>query len=502
MRIQRFVLFLFLTALIFIAVASPVGAATQAEINNAISTGVVWLASNQNADGSWGHSYPTAETGLVVLKLEDYAIEQGMSPFDANYVYKPQVEKGLQYLFDHVNADGSINVEGYSWVYTTSIGLMAISESGAPSKIVTSANPNSNGKTYKEVAQGAVNWLLAAQHAQGGFGYRMDDLSWEDQSNAGWATLGLVYAQKLGISDAAALPGVSNWVTVIQGPSGGSSYTPNSGDYWVNVYKTGSLLYQFKMVGRDSSDPDVQRALDYIAATWDDPSQDPGWYGTPWDAGANYQATFGLMKGFQAQGITTFGPSSINWYDEFADRIVDTQLADGSWPDDYWTSGSGRYLSTSWALLTLERTAELPPAAFGVVKSADTASVSLGGSVTYTYLVSNTGLVSISNIVLTDDKLGTISGPSGGDTTNPGILDPFETWTYTSTTNLFATTTNTATATGLNEAGAEVSSASNGVTVTVTGGNEVPEFPTLVLPAAMMLGMVFVVYSLRITRRD
>ncbi len=144
---------------------------------------------------------------------------------------------------------------------------------------MTSANPNSNGKTYKQIAQGAVDWLLAAQGPQGGFGYEQNSPGWEDQSNAGWATLGLVYAQKFGISDAAALPGIANWVNVIQAPSGASEYTPGGG--WENVYKTGSLLYQFKMVGRGTGDPAVQKALDYLEAHWNDQNQDPGWYGVP-----------------------------------------------------------------------------------------------------------------------------------------------------------------------------------------------------------------------------
>jgi len=499
MKVQRLLLTLIITALLLVTMVPAVSAATQTEIDTAISNGVVWLATHQNAGGSWGSYFPTGETGLAVLKLEDRAIELGMSPFDPAYAYKSNVENGLQYLFDNVQADGSINAEGYEHVYTTSIALMAICESGAPNKMVTSANPNSNGKTYKQIAQKAVDWLLAAQGPQGGFGYELSSPGWEDQSNAGWATLGLVYAQKFGISDAAALPKLANWVTVIQNPvSGGCDYTPGYG--WVNVYKTGSLLYQFKMVGRGTGDPAVVNALTYLNAHWNDPNQDPGWYGS--GAVPHYQGMFSLMKGFEAQGITTFGSGPINWYDDFADRIVDTQNADGSWPTDYW--GSGQVLSTSWALLTLERTTETPPASFDVKKSADTTSVAPGGSVTYTYLVSNTGNVPISSVVLTDDTLGVISGPASGDTSNPGFLDPFETWTYTTTTTLLVTTTNTATAAGMDPTGAPVSVTSDPVTVSVTGvpPHPAPEFPSLAIPAGMILGIAFVVYSIRMTKKD
>jgi len=503
MKVQRLLLTLIITALIVIAMTPVVSAADTAAINNAISKGVAYLASQQNVDGSFNQAgFPTGETGLAVLKLEDRAIELGMSPFDPSYAYHSNVENGLQYLFDHVNADGSINAEGYEHVYTTSIALMAITESGAPNRIVSSSNPNSNGKTYKQIAQEAVDWLLLAQGPQGGFGYEQNSPGWEDQSNAGWATLGLVYAQKFGISDAAALPGIANWVTYIQttsGPyAGASDYVPGYG--WQNLYKTGSLLYQFKMVGRGTSDPSVQMALSYLETYWNDGYDD---YGDPQLLDPpHYQAAFSLMKGFEAQGITTFGSGSIDWYDQISTMIVDNQNPDGSWPTDNWDYGGGRILSTSWALLTLEKTTERPPASFDVVKSADTLTVAPGGAVTYTYLVSNTGGVSISTVVLTDNKLGVIAGPASGDTNSNGKLDPLETWTYTATTNLAVTTTNTATATGADETGAPMSVTSNQVTVKVEGGNEVPEFPSLALPVGMILGISFIVYSLRTTRKD
>jgi hypothetical protein len=58
-----------------------------------------------------------------------------------------------------------------------------------------------------------------------------------------------------------------------------------------------------------------------------------------------------------------------------------------------------------------------------------------GGSVTYTYTVTNPGVVAMNNIVVTDDKCAPISGPSG-DINGNGLLDPGETWTYTCQTNV------------------------------------------------------------------
>jgi len=70
-----------------------------------------------------------------------------------------------------------------------------------------------------------------------------------------------------------------------------------------------------------------------------------------------------------------------------------------------------------------------------------------GGAVTYTKKVTNPGTVALSNVIVTDDKCSSVNYISG-DTNNDSKLDISETWTYTCQSNLTATTTNTATASG------------------------------------------------------
>ena len=63
--------------------------------------------------------------------------------------------------------------------------------------------------------------------------------------------------------------------------------------------------------------------------------------------------------------------------------------------------------------------------------------VSVGSTVTFAYVVTNTGNVPLSNVILTDDKLGTISSHIG-DANGNGLLDLTETWTYTATATALA----------------------------------------------------------------
>ena len=60
-------------------------------------------------------------------------------------------------------------------------------------------------------------------------------------------------------------------------------------------------------------------------------------------------------------------------------------------------------------------------------------TIRVGDLVTWTYVVTNPGDLALSNVVVTDDKLGVISGPDSGDTNVNGVLDLIETWTYTAT---------------------------------------------------------------------
>jgi hypothetical protein len=88
-----------------------------------------------------------------------------------------------------------------------------------------------------------------------------------------------------------------------------------------------------------------------------------------------------------------------------------------------------------------------------------------GGDVTYTYVVTNSGQVPLTNVTVTDDKCSPATYQSG-DTNSDSKLDLTESWTFTCSASLTETTTNTGTATGHD--GDQTVTATDQATVTVS----------------------------------
>jgi hypothetical protein len=193
------------------------GAPTPEEVQAAIDKGVEWLAAAQDGDGFWGDWERCAVTALAVKKLEHHAVDPkwgfGLdSPFHDDYPYKGNVVAGLNWLFE--NCVGTIDIIdqpagdpdsdgdgiGVQWdgrrTYTTGIALMMLCEVVEFERVVESG-PLA-GWTYGEVARDTMDYMAFGQvdagQWRGGWGYE-DNADWADNSNSGYATLGLGFAE-------------------------------------------------------------------------------------------------------------------------------------------------------------------------------------------------------------------------------------------------------------------------------------------------------------------
>lgn len=327
--------------------AAPAQAVTDEEIQDSIERGIAWLVGQQMGNGSWENQ--VAQTGFAVVILAERASDLGYaSPFDEGYPYRENLRDGLNYLFTRATSHPGGILYGNS--YHTGIAMMGVAASGTPNAVVAVGNTAVDGKTYREVLQGNVDFFAATQNPDGGWGYHPDWRS--DNSIAGYVVLGLRYAEAFGCT----IPGplktkLDAWIDYIQDTDGGSGYTqPRE---WKNVLKTGNLLFEMAFVGDTTQSERVGRALGYIGRHWNVPNWDPGWR-------IHYQAMYCLMKGFESLGIGTIEVDGqpVSWYYDFAVVIVATQEPGGSWAWDYW---GGRLLATEWALLTLAKIAPPPP---------------------------------------------------------------------------------------------------------------------------------------------
>jgi hypothetical protein len=338
-----------------------------AQIAASIESGLAWLVSQQSQDGSWAGM--VAYTGFALVKLEDRAFELGYaSPFDADYPYRQNVISGLNFLFGNAatygDGTGICFSQGNHETYSTGIAMMAIAASRSPDMVVNAPGNITDTMTYKDVLQSAVDFFSWSQNPDGGWRYQATDRP-SDNSNSGYAVLGLRYAEAPLYGFACTIPasvkdGLKDFIIGIQDPvdgdtnDGGSYYTTWGEWAWVNLLKTGNLLFEISFAGDNSTSQRAMDAVDYIERHWNDANNDPGW--RPY----NYQAMYCLMKGFESLDINniTVDGEEVDWFEEFAAVIIDTQTEDGSWPPDIW---GDQLLTTVWALFVLEKVAPPPP---------------------------------------------------------------------------------------------------------------------------------------------
>ncbi len=114
-----------------------------------------------------------------------------------------------------------------------------------------------------------------------------------------------------------------------------------------------------------------------------------------------------------------------------------------------WANGWDGY---DTANATVVVSAPLIPPLIHLVKTPDTFVLPFGGgAVTYTYIVTNPGVVPLSDVSVIDDKCTGLPGRvlgDAGDVNKNDLLDPDEVWRFTCVSQLTQTTTNIGTAEG------------------------------------------------------
>lgn len=279
------------------------------------------------------------------------------------------MELAWDYMFSQIKSHGaetglvfSPSICYYHETYNAAVGLMAFANCVYTADldrdmVLTDVNPLVNGLTVAEFLDKLVLWFAWSQHPQGGWTYSPCDNKFveADNSHTGYVVIALRYADLAGAVIPATLKtNLSAFIDLIQDDITGESYYRPTWK-WPNALKQGNLLVEMSFVGDAVGDARVVAAINFLASIWDEPCDDIS--GKGWK---DPQAMYCLMKGFESFGIETItvGMDERDWFTEFADYLMSTQNADGSWP---WSNWADQIVSTCWALFVLEKVAPPPP---------------------------------------------------------------------------------------------------------------------------------------------
>lgn len=359
--------------LLALCAGAPAGAATQAQIDQAIQDGLAWLATQQQTNGQFGSSYALANTATAVLAFEN----EGHFP-GGGTLYSGVVERGLDYIFStcrtypiglqtHGNPDSNGNGLGVyfpqsSYMYETGLVMQAIVASNTPDRVVSGGL--CGGRTYANVMTDVVDFVAFAQIdsnvGRGGWRYDLYNNAggYGDNSVAQWPVLGLVAAEQWGIHAPQWVKDeMQVWVSYIQNSNGGSGYeSPNS---LVNVSKTGGLLVEFFYLGDGQTVDRAARAVAYINNNWNQPAANT------WDGNKGHPyAMFSVFKGLELMQVTSmsYAPASPDtpagdWWGDYAHYLVTSQVHPAT-GQGYWSGYTvwGPHLATPWYIVILQAT--------------------------------------------------------------------------------------------------------------------------------------------------
>src|SRR4030042_4397277 len=273
--------------------------------------------------------------------------KQNADPFSPSYQYVSKVTAGYDLRIKNAVAENDRIYFTRNATYSTGAAMMAVAASNTPASVITTTGQLA-GKTYQDVLEGMMNWMEFAQ--QKGMNHACDEGGWDDsddrddyskradQKNTGYATFGIGFASApspagfgLTIPDGV-LTRLDTYIGNVQDDyDGGSWFEPCRELKWVNILKTGNLLYEMALFGDKLDSERVQNAISYMQNHWNDEgvqseaAQNSVYASMGWKD--SYQAMFTMTKGLEKFGIGTLniGGSNINWFENVSTVIVTNQ---------------------------------------------------------------------------------------------------------------------------------------------------------------------------------
>lgn len=346
MNMQR--RWLFLVGITISQFGTSATAATQAEIDKAISQGVEFLKGQQADNGMWNTGHTLGATALATLAL----LESGVPVND------PAVSRPLNQVRQQIPQN--------THTYTVSLAIMLLDRAG--------------DKRDRPLIKSLGERLAAGQTASGGWSYGVPDRAATergnrviraggrgDNSNTQFAVLGLWVARRHGADVDQQLATAGRYFQQTMSQSTGWGYTPGSAPSpsmtcagliaLATLYGTQSSLQGGKSLGaaRDKrpgggddeekaspkagEDRQVQAALRYLENSIQGRNQSQF---------SDLYFTWSLERVAVIYGLQRIG--TVDWYASGSEYCVGSQRPDGSW-NARW----GTVPETSFVLLFLNR---------------------------------------------------------------------------------------------------------------------------------------------------
>jgi hypothetical protein len=329
------------------------------ESEAAVERGLDWLAAHQNDNGSWSldrfqvNCKHTACSGAGTVVSDPAGTGLVLLPFlGAGHTHqagtrKQTVARGLQWLLDHQQADGT---------WPAPADNRPMYGHGMASIVLCEAYGMTRDPKLREPAQRALDYIVKAQHpASGGWRYKPGQPA--DTSVVGWQVMALKSGEMAGLTvPPKVFDGVKRWLASVEanrpltptplprgerGRGEGGLFGYQSANPTAAMTAQGLLCLQYLGARRD--DPRMRAGTDYLLQNLPRPEGDTSYY---W-----YHATQ-VMYHMQGKHWKA-------WNDRLRDMLVSTQerkgsLA-GSWEArDERERPGGRLYATALRLLMLE----------------------------------------------------------------------------------------------------------------------------------------------------
>ncbi len=334
-----------------ILLASVVG------LEAAITNGVNFLVSRQQADGHWSDKHMPALTALPVWALANAKLPDTQEA----------VQKGVAFVLSTQRDDGGFYVpkpgRGGSGLgnYNTSVCLAALFDAGC-------GNVEALLKARDYIAS---SQLTGDDTLAGGFGYdKISPRRYADLSNTSYAMSAMAKTSSLEELRTGGKRVDIDWEKAVafveglverEGPdAGGAAYnetTPQAGTATngagkVHLRAYGSMSYAAVLsmcsANLSAGDPRVRQTLDYLSRNWS-VDENPGMG----SQGLYYFYDI-MARALAAARVDVVGGH--RWREELAAKVVSLQKPDGRWVNDnnrFWEGDP--ILATSFALLVLSQ---------------------------------------------------------------------------------------------------------------------------------------------------